>query len=296
MKYTKPPLTSEQQANLLISRGLIADKDILIERLESVNYYRLSTYLYTFRLPGDTYKSVTTLDKVWKRYTFDRQLRLIVLDAIERAEVALKTQITQFFSYNHGPFGHFDKSKFDSSMSDNDYNNFISDIRGKAETSKEVFVEHFRNTYDEFPELPLWVAVEIMSFGNVFTLYRNMKNHDKRKISFKYNIAGKILESWIKSLNYTRNICAHHSRLWNRELAIRPYIPDYKNHPEWHSPEPIDNKRIFAVLSLLSYLITYVAPQSKWNERLKNLLNDYNEIPIADMGFKGNWQDYDFWK
>ena len=79
MKYTKPPLTFEQQADLLISRGLIADKSTLITRLKSVSYYRMSGYLYPFRNPNDTFKPGTTLDRIWQRYTFDRQLRLSVL-------------------------------------------------------------------------------------------------------------------------------------------------------------------------------------------------------------------------
>ena len=86
--YTKPPLTYIEQANLLLSRGLIADKNDLIKKLKAVSYYRLSGYWHPFRNPNDTFKPGTTLEEIWKRYTFDRQLRLLVIDAIERVEVS----------------------------------------------------------------------------------------------------------------------------------------------------------------------------------------------------------------
>lgn len=78
MKYTKPALTFGQQADLLLRRGLAADKTALIEKLRAVNYYRLTGYLYPFRKPDDTFRPGTTLDLVWHRYVFDRQLRVLV--------------------------------------------------------------------------------------------------------------------------------------------------------------------------------------------------------------------------
>jgi abortive infection bacteriophage resistance protein len=90
MNYDKPPLSFAAQADLLLKRGLIADRTLLIDRLKNVNYYRLSGYLYPYRLANDNYKPGTTFDKVWRHYTFDRQLRLIVIDAIERFEVSIR--------------------------------------------------------------------------------------------------------------------------------------------------------------------------------------------------------------
>ena len=98
MEYTKPPLTFEEQARKLISRGLVADKDELIQRLKCVNYYRLSAYLYPYRKPDDTYKDKTSLQIVWRHYTFDRQLRVLVMDAVERVEVAMRTQLVYLFA------------------------------------------------------------------------------------------------------------------------------------------------------------------------------------------------------
>src|SRR6266508_2779501 len=100
MEYPKQALTFEQQADLLISRGLIADRNLLINRLRSVNYYRFSGYLYPFRNSDDTFHSGTTFEKVWRHYTFDRRLRVIVMDAIERVEVAVRTQTVYHFVHH----------------------------------------------------------------------------------------------------------------------------------------------------------------------------------------------------
>ena len=104
MEYSKTPLTFEQQADQLIDRGRLCNKTILIQRLQSVSYYRLSGYLYPFRNNDDTYKNGTTLDKIWRNYTFDRQLRILILDAIERFEISLKTDIIYYFSHTYGAF------------------------------------------------------------------------------------------------------------------------------------------------------------------------------------------------
>ena len=111
MRYTKPPLTLEQQADLLIFRGLLAEKSELIDKLQAVNYYRLSGYWFPFIDLDDSFKKETTLEAIWQRYTFDRQLRLLVLDAIERVEISVRTQIVYRHCHKYGPFGYSDKNK-----------------------------------------------------------------------------------------------------------------------------------------------------------------------------------------
>ena len=112
MKFQKPALTWENQAQLLLDRGLIADKDKLICCLESVNYYRLSSYFHPFKNQNDNFRSGTTLNQIWKRYTFDRRLRLIVLDAIERFEISVKTRLSYQIAHKLGPFGYTIKTNY----------------------------------------------------------------------------------------------------------------------------------------------------------------------------------------
>ena len=302
MEYTKPPLTYQEQAELLITRGLIADKTILIQRLQSVNYYRLSGYLYPFRMKDqsgcqlDQYLPDTTLEKVWRRYTFDRQLRLLVLDGIERIEVALKTKITQNFSLKYGPFGYLYKNNLPR-MSDDKHKNLIKSIRQETDRSKkEDFVEHFKNKYgDQHHDLPLWMAVEIMSFGTFLSFYNGIASHERKAAAQEFDLVLPLLDSWILTLNVIRNICAHHGRLWNRELGVKPKIPRQDKYPNWHIPVATPPDRLFSVLTIIKYLLHYIAPQSAWPKRLANLLSEYTDIPLNFMGFPENWRTHALW-
>lgn len=294
MKYTKPPLTYEKQSQLLISRGLVCCEQELIEKLKAVSYYRLSGYWYPFRNPDDTFKPHTSLEQVWKRYTFDRQLRLLVLDAIERIEISIRTGLVYHHSHTYGPFGYMDGTNFPY-LSKNEFMMLQGKIRESVKQSRETFVLHFNQKYgDMHPDLPLWMLAELLSFGMILTMYRGVDKQIKRSIASEYHLAFGVMESWLKTINMVRNICAHHSRLWNRTLGIKPIIPN--KDPQWHTPAKVHNDRIFGVLTLLKYLMNYTAPQSQWQDRLENLLKQYQGVSIKLMGFPENWKECPIWK
>lgn len=296
MKYIKPPLTFEEQANLLINRGLeVANPESLLIHLNNVSYYRLSAYWYPYRQLDDTLKSGTTFEMIWRRYTFDRQLRLLVMDAIERVEIAFRTQLTNIFTLKYGAFGHLNPANLPKIGSAR-WNDLIQKIRDEALHSQERFVEHYRQKYKEEADLPLWMAVELMTFGMLFTFFRGTESAIKRKVAAIYGISAEVLDSWLHCLNQIRNICAHHGRLWNRALGIKPAIPRLNKHPEWHRPVEVGNERLFAVLTLLRYLIAHTAPMSRWPVRVKKLLADYSDIPLAPMGYPRDWKDCPIWK
>ncbi|MCK9274657.1 MAG: Abi family protein [Syntrophales bacterium] len=299
MKYSKPALSFSQQADLILKRGLVADRKLLISRLGDVNYYRLSAYWYTFRIPNDSRDRLypgTSFETVWHRYVFDRHLRLIVMDAIERVEVSIRTRLTEHFTRKHGAFGYLKTCTFGPDFDIEDQDRLVSEIRRNTRRSREEFVRHFNEKYDN-GDLPLWMAVEIMSFGNLLTLFRHLNRHDKQYIAQIYGLQAKVLESWLTVLNYIRNLCAHHGRLWNRELAIKPLIPKNKNHPAWHDPLTIPNERIFAVLSLLHYMMRCIAPQSSWRQRLLATIEQFEkDIQLGQMGFVDEWQNHAIWR
>lgn len=299
MKYSKPALSFPEQADLLLSRGLTADRELLISRLSDVNYYRLSAYWYTFRIPNDHHDRLfpgTTFQTIWNRYVFDRHLRLIVMDAIERVEVSIRTRMTEHFARCHGEFGYLKSDTFGPDFDIEEHGHFVGTIRRNTRRSREEFVRHFKQKYDDV-DLPLWMAVEIMSLGNLLTMFRHLSRHDKQYIAQVYGIPAKVLESWLTVLNYIRNLCAHHGRLWNRELAIKPIIPKRKHNSAWHDPLTIPNNRIFAVLSLMYYMMRHIAPQSAWRQRLQALIERYhNDIRLGQMGFVDEWQDHAIWR
>jgi abortive infection bacteriophage resistance protein len=295
VKFTKPALTYEQQADLAISRGFVADKAELIERLRAVSYYRLCAYWHPFKRADNSFEPGTTLESVWRLYTFDRQLRLIVMDAIERVEIALRCRLAYELTHQFGPFAQLDPAAFPG-IPPHEHQRLLDLLHENVLHSREAFVEHFRRTYDEFPDLPLWAAVETTTFGQILTIYRNCGKHIQRDIATGFHLTGKVLSSWLLTLNYIRNLCAHHARLWNRELALKPLIPYDRHDARWHGPNPIQNNRVFVVLTLLRTLLVGSAPHTRWRERLYNLFDRYAEIPLKAMGIPDNWRDHALWK
>ena len=296
MQFDKLPLTIEQQADLLLYRGLIADKEVLMNRLAVVSYYRLSTYLYPFRMPDQRYKKGTTLDIVWLHYTFDRQLRLLTMDAIERVEVAVRTKLAYHFSHSFGVFAYIDQINLPD-LSVDVHQKWIDELKEEIERSKEPFIVHFNQKYGDMHTMPpLWMAIEVMSFGKTLTMYRGIDYRMKQKISVHYNVSDEILFSWLIALNSVRNICAHHGRLIDRVLGYQPKIPREQKYPEWHTPVKITRERIFSILTILRYLLRYDAPTSSWEKRLRTLFSDYHEIPMHVMGFPKHWEESPIWK
>ena len=296
--YTKPALDIPAQLFLLESRGLgIEDVAFARRALENVSYYRFSAYLYPFRRKdgSDGFIPGTTFNQCWQYYRFDRRLRVCVLDAIERVEVAVRTRIANHLSLKYGPFAYRDPSVYADSVNETRFNELLTFIDTETRKSKEDFVEHFRQTYDTSNGLPLWMAVEVMTFGNVLTLFRLMKKQDKQAIAKSLGSNEHVFESWLTHLNYIRNICAHHGRLWNRKYAVNPLIPS--KDPKWHEADfPVNATRIYSTLCILKTLLDVVAPQSRWRQRFCTLLAEFPCIHRISMGIPDGFENSAIWK
>lgn len=165
MEYLKPHLSLSQQAALLQQRGLVGDTSLLILRLKDVGYYRFSAYLHPFRIrrPNgqieDNYIPGTTLDKVWAHYLFDRKLRLLMMDAIERIEVALRSRIAYHHTEGQSPFAYAQQTYFPNWRG---YIQSLERVRiqrdeyGNVKQSGVDFIDHFFNKYGDCHDyLPL---------------------------------------------------------------------------------------------------------------------------------------------
>ena len=243
MEYEKQPLSFEDQIELLQSRGLIIqDAKSAVFFLKRVNYYRLSAYCIPFQQPKDRFKQSTTLENICDLYFFDRKLRQLVFDALQTIEIAIRTRISYQLAHTYGAFGYVDPDNFASYFMD--HARWIRDIQSAISRSSEEFVRHFRNKYSNSPHLPIWMAIELISFGMLSRLVRGLKHQDLKKVCILLNVPTAAFPSWMHSLSYVRNICAHHGRLWNRQLAIPPKIP---KPPIWRDPFKIPNDRFFLV-------------------------------------------------
>ena len=298
MRYEKAALTFEEQADLLIHRGLQVDRGELITYLSRINYYYLSGYLYPFRLEGsDNFVQGTSLDLIKQRVEFDSDLRLLIMKAIERIELGLfRTQLVEHLTLQYGPFCYLDSQAY------KDVNiypeGFVENLMGfsakilKAEDTE--FIKRYRNKYTDENFLPFWMIVEKMSFGQLSYLFNNLRIDDRSILAEQYGVHYKILSSWLHTLTFTRNICAHYGRLWKRYLPVKPKIPD--NVSGFHNPVQIDNSNIFGILVILQYLLNVLDPDMDWGARLQELIVKYPLLPIGQLGLPDNWDAVPFWR
>jgi abortive infection bacteriophage resistance protein len=300
MKYTKLPYTFEEQADKLLHKGLVADRDELISRLRRVSYYRLNAYFYPFKdKVTRNFKYPITLEKVWANYTFDRQLRLIVFDGIERVEIAVRTSLLHIFAHKYGTFGYLDAKNlpFINSYFPDGFDRWVESLKTETKRSKEDFIKHFINKYgDEHDLPPIWALAEIMNFGDMQQFFNAVEIDIKKEIAKEFGVSVDVLVSWIRAIGAVRNICAHHGRLFNRGLGLQPNIPRRNKYPEWHNPFTFDNRKIASVITVLKVMLGVVAPTSSWSSRFIKLMNSNPNIPNRWMGFPDNWRDHELWK
>jgi abortive infection bacteriophage resistance protein len=247
--YSKPPLLYADQASLLISRGLTLDSiDDAISFLQHVNYYRFSAYCIPFQTSRDVFSPGTNFRQIVELYRLDEDLRNSMLALLSPVEVHLRTRVVYELSYGWGAFSHYDTSLFRRNF---DHPEWAGKLEGEIGRAKEAFIEHYKSKYSGFPRLPFWMACEVMSLGSLSLLYSGLLPDPQRRICSIYGIHHEVLRNWFHVITYIRNICAHHGRLWNRELSIRPEIP-HKNR-EWTSLN-LDNRFLFAVASVLEWI------------------------------------------
>lgn len=293
MEYSKPYLSFEQQADQLTARGLGGCRTTLLDSLSTIGYYRLSGYWYIFH-DNDVFHSDATIEKVMRIYDFDRQFRLVILNALEHIEIYFRTQLAHCLAEKYGPFGYL-KNDGLPRLKQNTFNHFIQRCHDSFERSREPFVLHFQNKYsngDKKQLPPVWMMVNVMDFGQVVTLYKGAPVEVRQFLAAQFGITARVLESWLLSLNTVRNICAHHGRLWNRTIGTKPSIP---NQNVWHIPYDVKPDKMFAILIILQYLLNVISHTSEWRKRLDALMDKYPDIERKSMGFTEGWEQCALW-
>ncbi|MFZ2227988.1 MAG: Abi family protein [Candidatus Nanopelagicaceae bacterium] len=320
--YKKRYLTFNEQLELIKSRGLeVTDDDLALDYLRRIGYYHLSAYWYSFRqisplntdeagvIPSrsDEFIFGCSFQHVIDLYVFDKRLRLLLLDAIERIEVAIRVDVAYLLG-SKDPFAHSNPDllhgkftkKINPRTEKTDYETWIAKHEIKEKSAKDDFARHFREKYG-FP-LPIWVAVELWDFGMLSMFYQGMSIADKEIVATRYGIQNwQIMESWLRALNFIRNVTAHHGRLWNRNLIDQPKLPRIGEIPSF---DPIVNiplieSRLYVDLYILIYFMKQICPNSSWISRLRALIEAFPSVPIlgvSDMGFPLDWKSHDIWK
>ncbi len=288
MKYSKPPLSYIDQLNLLIGRNLdCGDHARALEWLQRIGYYRLSAYFIPFRdTARDQFRAGVTLDQVLDLYKFDGGLRLLTMQAMDRVEVAIRAVVTYEMAHTLGPFGYADATNFDPAFH---HAWFMKIISKEEKRSSEAFVAHYRAKYVSETHLPVWMATELISFGSLSQMYANLRTKLRKQIGRKFDQPAPVFLSWLHALTAIRNTCAHHSRLWNKELAVKPVLPN-----DWKA-QGIDNRRFYIIALIIQTLLNEVSPGSRWKERLKAHFDTYPAVGLAQMHFPADWRERAPW-
>jgi abortive infection bacteriophage resistance protein len=277
--------------------------------LRRIGYYRLSGYWYPLRERQDknvldTFRPGTELAQAFNLYVFDKRLRLLMLDAIERVEVGLRVDVALIVGrvnpWAHRSLDTFNNyfTRIDPGSSTTKHAELLSRLDELCDRSREEFAKHFRHKYSG--PFPIWIAVELLDFGALSNLISGLHDSHLQQMAERYRVPRRrMLVSWIQCLNFVRNVCAHHGRIWNRPLIQQPAMPRTGELPllqHWVG-ERHTNSRIYAAASILQYFLRSISPKSTWGERLKDLVDDFPSAPGASsLGFPTDWRDQDLWK
>lgn len=312
--YGKAPMELDALVDLLADRGLsVPDRERALRYLRHIGYYRLSPYMIPFQQDGPEHRlrEGTSFDDVLDLYVFDRALRLVVMDALERVEVAVRAGLTDHMSTTYdNPHWYMDASHF---RDPSEHAKFVDIVRnsckdrlqGTPDVGEDAVVhrsalEHYLTTYGS-PELPpSWLMVETMTVGQLTRAFRNLERRaDQTAVARNIGLTAPLLESWMKTYVRVRNVCAHHGRLWNVGLGVYPAIPNSAAVSWLHDKEGIperSRKRLYPVLVSFQSILDTVSPHSGWAGRLHGLVSTRPPMNLRGMGIPEAWVDDPFWR
>jgi len=293
----------EDQLEKMIERGLIVeDKDEAKHYLRQIGYYRLCGYTLPFQRGGvgcdrHEFRKPIEFRKILEIYVFDRKLRLLLLDTIERIEVSFRAALSNSIAQCPTPHWYQNSSLFN--LETNCHDPLIDELKRQivhnASTPEKVAQRdiHIRHYYDNYyePDMPpSWMVFETISFGTISRIFKGLHKSKTTEVCEPLRVNHDVLGSWMHAISYLRNLCAHHKRVWNKTLTIKPAIA------RKHKTKFQGNNKIYGVMVVVQILLEQVAPDNTWAERLGELLDEYRDIPLEDMGIPSDWRDKPFWR
>lgn len=283
MAKKKLPSTIKQQIAKLKERGcIINDEKYAEETLKYINYFRLSNYFKPFCITKDRYEDGTTFEKIMRVYEIDRRLRSILIAALEEIEIALRAAISNFHSLKYGAQGYLNAENFDFR---HNHSAFVGKIRHLVEANDDrEFVKHYNSKHSG--DFPLWVIMELFSFGTLAFFYKDMHNADKKELaSGFYGCTSSELDNWIFCMNELRNYCAHYNRIYGNTFPVMPKTPhglDYELQPN-----------AFGYMMVMKQVYHNA---EDWNTRVvqpvsKMIKRNADVIRLEHIGFPENWEE-----
>lgn len=275
---------------------LMEDEHKVENYLMNIGYHRLSAYIYPFyKIPKYelALKEETTFEQVLTLYRFDKKLRILLFNEIEKIEVAIRSVLANIGCQELGDRYWITKPEHFANA--DKFKQTLAVIEKELASSKEDYIEDFRRNYVEnYP--PAWMITEVLSFGNLNYIYSNIANNRlMKRIADYFGLKPQVFTSWLTVLANLRNMCCHHARVWNRDFMLNPAEPR-KVSNAWIDTSKIDKKRIFYRLCIIRYLLTSVSPNNSFNEKISDLLESFPSVDIVAMGFYKNWKNEKLWE
>lgn len=284
LKKHQPPMTTDEQIENLKNIGLIVGDEAYAKKiLNDISYFRLiKAYSLNLKTKNGCYNRQITFNEIVDLYLFNANLRQIIFPEIEKVEINVRCRVANFFAEKYGVLGYLKAENF---ADENYHAEFMKDINEEiGRNSRTPFVRNFREN-DEGGYLPIYALVEIFSFGTLSKFYKNMLNKDKKAIAKTFGVGYTYFESWLESISYVRNICAHYGRIYNAKLSKKPML--YKEYTQ----AGIGNNRIYGVLLCLKHLLKNDTHWNLFVDNVELLFDKYECVQISTMGFPENWKE-----
>jgi abortive infection bacteriophage resistance protein len=293
LSLPKPFKDYRELVSRLKSKGMtIRDEDRAVRKLSQIGYYRLSGYWHVCRIPivdsigenvinkitnvperKDEFFRGTSFDNIVTLYLFDKKLRLLLLDAIERVEIYIRTII----AHELGKIDSlaYKKEKF---IAPKHLKNYERD--GQTKNNWQIWHEKSNNVIDKsrdaciawhkssYTAIPFWVVIEAWDFGLMSNYYNILGDRSKDRICQKIGVPNKkTLNNWLQEINTLRNKCAHHSRLWNMRLNNPLLLKGLEKDSYFNNCAVRDmytRRRIYGIICVLWFLVKRIGPSSGW--------------------------------
>jgi abortive infection bacteriophage resistance protein len=276
----------------------IPDRTRAAHYLRHVSYYRLRAYWLPFEHlappKGDhKFKAGVSFEDVLSLYVFDRRLRVLVIDAIERIEVSLRGVWAHHMAMKYGPHGFLDPAHY---VCLDFHAKNLASLQTEIGRSQDTFISHYKTKYKDPALPPIWMAAEVMSMGLLSKWIADLKlRADRKAISKPYGLDQIVLVSMAHNLAHVRNICAHHGRLWNKQFTVTMTVPNSPSALKL-AMNPTQKRQLYNTLAAVGYMIGTIAPDSEWRQHLISLITSCSLAEPAAMGFPNNWLALPVWK
>ena len=301
MIYKKIATTIEYQITQLKLRGLQIKDDKMAEHfLSNISYYRLEGYWWPMQSDKvrHTFKPNSRFEDVIALYNFDRELRLLIFDVIERIEVGFRSRVIYHLSHELTPWWFEDPNNFKDAVA---HVQSLTLIDRELQQSKDIFItDHKVKYHTDTRRPPAWKTFEVVSFGTLSKLYSNLKPNITSKdiVARELNLVNHTyLPSWLQTIAQIRNICAHHGRLWNKNLPGRPKLLSKPPAP-WLTviPPVTDHIMLYIHVCCMKYMLDVINPGNHFAPKLADIIKRYPSVDLNALGFPAQWVNEPLWK